>query len=93
MAVIAETRSGPIQGRAKDDVLLFAGIPYAARPVAGRRFHTAQPHENWTAVRDARKFGPAAPQIASGGITDPPVRWDEDCLTLNVQTPSWEGLR
>ena len=90
MAVIAETRSGPIQGREKDDVLLFAGIPYAAPPVAERRFRAAQPHENWTAVRDARKFGPAAPQIASGGITDPPVRWDEDCLTLNVQTPSLE---
>ena len=88
MAVIAETRSGPVQGREKDEVLLFAGIPYAAPPVAERRFRAAQPHENWTAVRDARKFGPGAPQIASGGITDLPVRWDEDCLTLNVQTPS-----
>jgi len=29
MAVVAETRSGPIRGREKDDVLLFAGIPYA----------------------------------------------------------------
>ncbi len=29
MRTIAETTSGPIQGRIKDDVLLFAGIPYA----------------------------------------------------------------
>jgi len=27
MAVIAETQRGPIHGREKDDVLLFAGIP------------------------------------------------------------------
>lgn len=88
MAVIAESRSGPIRGREKDAVLLFAGIPYAAAPVAERRFRPAEPHPGWTAVRDARKFGPAAPQIAGGGITDPAVHWNEDCLTVNVQTPA-----
>ena len=88
MAVIAETQSGPIQGREKHNVLLFAGIPYAAPPVAERRFRAAEPHDGWTTVRDARKFGSAAPQIAGGGITDPPVHWDEDCLTLNVQSPA-----
>ena len=89
MDVIAQTNSGPVRGRAKDDVLLFAGVPYAAPPTGSRRFRAAEPHEGWSAVRDARKFGPAAPQIASGGMTDPaPVRWDEDCLTLNIQTPA-----
>lgn len=88
MDVIAETLSGAVQGRAKQDVLLFAGIPYAAPPTGPRRFRAAQPHDGWSGVRDARKFGPAAPQISTGGMTDPaPVRWDEDCLTLNVQTP------
>ena len=53
MAIIAETQSGPIEGREKDDVLLFAGIPYAAPPVADRRFRAAVPHDGWTAVRDA----------------------------------------
>ena len=89
MAAIATTRAGRVQGREKDGVLLFAGIPYAAPPTGGRRFKAAVPHEGWRDVRDARKFGPAAPQIATGGMTDPaPVRWDEDCLTLNVQTPA-----
>ena len=88
MDVIAETGSGAVQGRAKQDVLLFAGVPYAAPPTGRRRFRAAQPHDGWSGVRDARKFGPAAPQISTGGMTDPaPVRWDEDCLTLNVQTP------
>ena len=88
MDAIAETQSGTLKGRAKQDVLLFAGIPYAAPPTGSRRFRAAQPHDGWSGVRDARKFGPAAPQISTGGMTDPaPVRWDEDCLTLNVQTP------
>ena len=89
MAVVAETRSGPVLGRERDDVLLFAGVPYAAPPVGARRFRAARAHEGWSDVRDARKFGPAAPQISSGGMTDPaPVRSDEDCLTLNIRTPA-----
>ena len=88
MTSVARTASGQLQGREKAGVLLFAGIPYAAPPLEGRRFRAPEPHEGWTGVREARKFGPAAPQVATGGMTDPaPVRWDEDCLTLNVQTP------
>ena len=87
MQIIAQTQSGTVQGRERDDVLLFAGIPYAAPPVDDLRFRPPQLHPAWSGTRDARKFGPAAPQIASGGMTDPaPVRWSEDCLTLNVQT-------
>ena len=91
MSLIAQTKSGPVQGREKDGVLLFAGIPYAAPPVGERRFLPPVPHPDWTETRDARRFGPAAPQIASGGMTDPPVRWDEDCLVLNVQTPALDA--
>ncbi len=86
---VAQTRSGRVMGLERDGVLLFAGVPYAAPPTGLRRFRAAEAHEGWADVRDARKFGPAAPQIASGGMTDPaPVRWDEDCLTLNIQTPA-----
>ena len=86
---IANTNAGRVRGRQKDSVLLFAGIPYAAPPTGGLRFRAAAPHEGWQDVREARKFAPAAPQTATGGMTDPaPVRWSEDCLTLNVQTPA-----
>ncbi len=89
MTTIAHTRSGQLRGREKNGVLLFAGIPYAAAPVDGRRFRAAAPHEGWSGVRDARRFGPAAPQVPTGGMADPvPPSWDEDCLTLNVQTPA-----
>lgn len=91
---IAETTTGPVEGRDKDGVLLFAGIPYAAPPVGANRFRAAQPVEPWTEVRPAKRFGPAAPQVATGGLTSSAeVRWDEDCLTLNVTTPALDDAR
>ncbi|MEQ8861121.1 MAG: carboxylesterase/lipase family protein [Pseudomonadales bacterium] len=91
---IAETTHGPVQGRAKDDVLLFAGIPYAAPPTGRNRFRAAQPMEPWRETRAATRFGPAAPQVPSGGLTDSAaVRWDEDCLTLNITTPALDDAR
>ena len=84
-----ETTTGPIIGRERGNVWLFAGIPYAAPPVGRLRFKPPEPHPTWSEPRDARKFGPAAPQVATGGLTNSAqVRWDEDCLTLNVQTPA-----
>jgi para-nitrobenzyl esterase len=83
------TKSGPVQGVVKDDVLLFSGIPYAAPPVGARRFQAAQPHAGWSEVRAATRFGKAAPQLVTGGMTaSVPVPWDEDCLFLNITTPA-----
>ena len=85
----ANTTYGPVLGRAKQGALLFAGLPYAAAPVGPLRFRAAQPHEGWSEPRQCLKFGPAAPQVASGGMTDSAtVRWNEDCLTLNISTPA-----
>ncbi len=91
---IAETTHGPVQGRSKDGVLLFAGIPYAAPPTGVNRFRAPQPLEPWQQTRPATRFGPAAPQVPSGGLTDSAsVRWDENCLTLNVTTPALDDGR
>ena len=94
MDLVVDTRSGPVEGREKNGVFLFAGIPYAAPPVGERRFMPPAPPEPWSEVRAATRFGKAAPQLQGGGMTDnAPVDWDEDCLFLNVQTPSLEGAR
>ena len=86
---VVDTTTGPIEGREKDGTLLFAGVPYAAPPIGSLRFKAAQPHEVWSEVRPAKRFGPAAPQTPTGGMTaSTSVRWDEDCLTLNVCTPA-----
>lgn len=92
--LIAETTSGPVQGRLKDDSILFAGIPYAAPPTGELRFRAAMPHPGWEEVRSATKFGPAAPQVPTGGMTDAgPVNWNEDCLFINICTPALDNAR
>jgi len=93
-AQITSTEQGLVMGREKRGVLLFCGIPFAAPPVGERRFKRAIAPEPWSDVLDATRFGPAAPQLPSGGMTDSvPVRWDEDCLYLNVCTPGLDDAR
>ena len=87
-----ETTTGPIEGREKDGTLFFAGIPYAASPTESKRFQRAQAHEPWLDVLSTKKIGAAAPQLPGSGLSDPPsVRWDENCLTLNITTPMTSG--
>ena len=87
--ITVDTQYGPIVGREKEGVCLFAGVPYAAAPLENLRFKPPQPPIPWTEPRETLKFGPAAPQVPTGGMTDSAqVRWSEDCLTLNVQTPA-----
>ena len=88
-SLITSTQSGLVLGREKNGVLLFNGIPFAEPPVGDRRFKRPVSPEPWDDVRDATRFGPAAPQLPSGSMTDSvPVKWQEDCLFLNVCTPA-----
>jgi para-nitrobenzyl esterase len=91
---IVQTASGALLGREKGGVFQFNGIPYAAAPTGPNRFKRAMPVEPWDDIRDATRFGPAAPQIPSGGMTDNvQVKWNEDCLFLNVCTPSIDQMK
>jgi para-nitrobenzyl esterase len=91
---IARTTSGLLRGRHRRGALRFLGIPYAAPPVGPLRFRPPAPAEPWSGVLDASRPGPAAPQLPGTGLTNSlPVRWDEDCLTLNVVTPAVDDAR
>ncbi len=86
---ITATQSGLVLGREKNGVLLFNGIPFAEPPVGERRFKRPVSKEPWDDIRDATGFGPAAPQLPSGNMTNSvPVNWNEACLFLNVCTPA-----
>ena len=88
MNPIVRPPCGPIQGRIKEDALLFAGIPYAQAPRGDLRFKAPQPIPPFADTLAALRFGPAAPQTVTGGLTGATVaRWDEDCLTLNISAP------
>ncbi|WNI22343.1 carboxylesterase family protein [Streptomyces sp. ITFR-16] len=88
----AETVHGTVRGAYERGVAVFRGIPYAAAPVGARRFRAPEPPERWTGVREAVAFGPTAPKRPYAPpldrlLPDPEVP-GEDCLNLNVWTPS-----
>jgi para-nitrobenzyl esterase len=73
------TEYGPVRGVRRDGVVTFEGIPYAAAPVADRRWAPPSPPEPWREPLDASEPGPSCPQAnPQGGATA------EDCLTVNV---------
>lgn len=68
--------------------LAFKGIPFAAAPVGDLRWREPRPAAGWTGVRDAAKFGPACMQPETPLFGIPRSAMSEDCLYLNVWTPS-----
>ena len=76
---VLQTTYGPVRGFVEDGIKVFKGVRYGA-DTRGRRFMAPLSPERWTEVRDARDFGPIAPQKSQGGGS-------EDCLFLNVWTP------
>ena len=81
------TDSGAVGGEAREGILVFRGIPYAAAPVGDLRWRPPQPRTPWSGVRDCTAFGASCPQPAR---PDQPwlrdLRTDEDCLCLNIWT-------
>ncbi|MCP2252348.1 para-nitrobenzyl esterase [Prauserella aidingensis] len=84
MPEVVATDRGVVRGTVHADHRTFEGIPYAAPP---ERWQPPQPATPWTGVRDARKPGPrcAQPADPSAGT---PASTAEDCLHLNVTTPT-----
>merc|ERR1719203_1834133 len=69
-------------------VAAFFGIPYAKAPVGDLRWRPPQANGPWKEnPRDARTWGNTCFQLQIPGM--PPVgNMSEDCLFLNVYTPS-----
>lgn len=71
----------------------FKGIPYAEKPIGKLRFQAPVPHPKWTGTRSAlehgnfclNRFGSLGVPASQGG--------NEDCLFLNVYTPSLRKKR
>jgi para-nitrobenzyl esterase len=83
--LVARTASGAVRGLANGPADEFLGIPYAAPPVGALRWQPPQPAASWSGVRDATRFAPHCPQLPSPfGLAST----SEDCLFLNVFTPS-----
>ncbi|MFE4515711.1 carboxylesterase/lipase family protein [Kitasatospora sp. NPDC056783] len=91
-STVVDTLHGPVRGRLRGGTASFLGIPYAAPPFGAGRLRAPRPPEPWSGVRDAFDHGPAAPQPGYGpamtGLLRPSGPQGEDCLNLNVWTPS-----
>ncbi len=81
-APLAQTSAGRVRGFTAGGVHVFKGIPYGD-DTAKHRFQPPVPPVPWAGVREAREFGPPAPQASRA---EPAA--SEDCLRLNVWTPA-----
>jgi para-nitrobenzyl esterase len=96
------TSAGKIRGISDSGVYAFKGIPYGASTAGAARFQPPAKPKPWTGVRDASELGHRAPQLLTlfHGVVPAEVEamdrdeaMGEDCLVLNVWTPTLERGR
>ena len=90
--VIATIDSGTLKGSAADGITAFKGIPYAAAPIGALRWRPPQPVPRWDGERPATDYGNDCIQnrfFADSAPSSQPM--SEDCLFLNLWTPSVEA--
>jgi para-nitrobenzyl esterase len=90
---IINITTGKIQGSIEDKISIFKGIPYAEPPIGDLRLNTPQPKRPWDSVLDASNYRPIVPQPPPIGeeLFPPPPQSEEECLNLNIWTPSCEN--
>lgn len=86
---VADTQTGQVQGFVHNGIYTYRGIPYAT----AERFQPPQPVENWDKTRLALMYGNICPQPAGNPLANfmfsgPHLDQSDDCLNLNVWTPS-----
>ena len=89
-ANVVQTASGAVEGLSEDGSLVFRGIPFAAPPFRERLFQLPQPPQPWEGVRACAEYGPVCPQpeIQLQAMSMDAEVQGEDCLRLNVWTPT-----
>ena len=85
---IVTTEAGRVRGERYGGVCAFRGVPFAAPPTGPLRWRPPQPVPRWEGVRPALNFSARPMQTGESlpGAADEPM--SEDCLYLNVWTPS-----
>jgi len=106
---IVETTAGRVRGFSANGIYAFKGIPYAAAASGAQRFMAPVKPAPWTGVRSAMALGPSSPQAFNSTFIGRRAGWNndeeafmfdwddgrpsEDCLRINVWTPSLGGTR
>ena len=105
-APVVEVNGEKLNGKYVEDgkVAAFLGVPFAEPPVGELRWRAPQPLTNTVAKRDVKEFAPACIQSMRildwyrgmaeqlGGTADyyEDLEISEDCLYLNIWTPTLE---
>jgi para-nitrobenzyl esterase len=82
---------GLVAGKGWNGSLLFRGIPFAAPPLGQFRWKPPQPVTPWKGVRASVEQPASCLQNDYGWNHGDFVIGNEDCLTLDVRTPSLGG--
>jgi len=94
---IAKTQYGKVQGFILRGIYNFRGIPYGANTAGKNRFMPPQKPEPWEGILPTVWWGNSAPQIMDNRYANSWAsfvdHWNyddvsEDCLKLNIWTPS-----
>jgi para-nitrobenzyl esterase len=94
---VADTVYGKVKGYQLRGIYYYLGIPYGADTSGSNRFMPPQKPQPWTDMFPAVWWGNSAPQIMDKRYSNAYASWadhwnyddvSEDCLRLNVLTPS-----
>ncbi|XP_055843584.1 esterase-5B-like [Episyrphus balteatus] len=89
---IVQLPNGKIRGLNHGSYFSFESIPYAEPPIGENRFEPPKPFTgNWSDIRDATKSPPKCMQWDQYLFKEDLLDGQEDCLTINIYTPSIGG--
>jgi para-nitrobenzyl esterase len=92
---VIKTENGSVSGYKSGEIVIFKGVPFASPPVGDLRWKAPQPVKNWLGVLKCDKFSASPMQrnpvpfmMWTEEFITPPDNLSEDCLYLNIWTPS-----